>query len=82
MYLEFYGLKTKPFRLTPDPRFFYCSAVHKRALAYLTYGLDDHKGFITVSGDIGSGKTTLIRTLLTQLPAWRGCPGWRIDSQR
>jgi general secretion pathway protein A len=71
MYLEYYGFNTRPFTLSPDPRFFYLSAVHKRALAYLTYGLEDHKGFITVSGEVGTGKTTLIRTLVKQMQTHR-----------
>jgi general secretion pathway protein A len=71
MYLEYYGFNIKPFCLTPDPQFLYLSTVHKRALAYLTYGVEDQKGFITVTGEVGTGKTTLIRTLLNRLPADR-----------
>ena len=67
MYTEFFGFDEKPFNLTPDPHFLYLSTVHKRALAYLTYGLDDRKGFITITGEIGAGKTTIIRTLIKQL---------------
>jgi putative secretion ATPase (PEP-CTERM system associated) len=67
MYTQFFGFKEKPLNLTPDPHFLYMSTVHKRALAYLTYGLDDRKGFITITGEIGAGKTTLIRALIKQL---------------
>lgn len=67
MYNEFYGFKEKPFSLTPDPHFLYLSSVHKKALAYLTYGLEDRKGFITVTGEVGAGKTTLIRALLSRM---------------
>ena len=64
MYKKFYGLRENPFNLTPDPDFLYLSKVHKKALAYLTYGLKAGQGFIQLTGDIGSGKTTLLRTLL------------------
>lgn len=67
MYNEFYGFREKPFSLTPDPHFLYLSSVHKKALAYLTYGLEDKKGFITVTGEVGAGKTTLIRALLHRI---------------
>jgi len=67
MYLNFYKLNEKPFNLTPDPDFFYLTPIHKRALAYLVYGLEDNKGFITISGEVGAGKTTLIQTLLRKL---------------
>lgn len=69
MYNEFYGFKEKPFSLTPDPHFLYLSSVHKKALAYLTYGLEDRKGFITVTGEVGAGKTTLIRALMHRVDA-------------
>jgi len=67
MYLNFYKFIEKPFSLTPDPDFFYMTPIHKRALSYLVYGLEDRKGFITVSGEVGAGKTTLIQTLLRRL---------------
>jgi len=67
MYNHYYGFQEKPFSLTPDPHFFYLSSVHRRALAYLTYGLEDKKGFITITGEIGAGKTTLIRALIKRL---------------
>lgn len=64
MYKKYYGLKENPFNLTPDPDFLYLGKVHKKAMAYLTYGLEAGKGFIQLTGEIGSGKTTLLKTLL------------------
>lgn len=68
MYEQFYGLQAKPFRLSPDPHFFFTSATHKSALAYLRYGLYQGEGFIIITGAAGTGKTTLMRTLLGELP--------------
>jgi putative secretion ATPase (PEP-CTERM system associated) len=67
MYESYYGLTTKPFRLTPDPRYFFGSRGHKRALAYLRFGLSQSEGFIVVTGEIGTGKTTLLRMLCEEL---------------
>lgn len=67
MYLEFYNLKEKPFSLTPDPTFLYYSNAHKRAMAFLKYGLQESKGFLQLTGPVGSGKTTLLRAILSQL---------------
>jgi general secretion pathway protein A len=67
MYNQFYGFKEKPFKLTPDPDFFFHSSVHRQALAYLTYGLEDKQGFIALTGEVGSGKTTVIQVLLNSL---------------
>lgn len=67
MYEEFYGLTAKPFQLTPDPRFFFLSSGHKRAMSYMRYGLSQGEGFIVVTGDIGTGKTTLVQTLFNEL---------------
>jgi putative secretion ATPase (PEP-CTERM system associated) len=67
MYEEFYNLKAKPFRLSPDPRFFFSSRGHKRALAYLRYGLRQGEGFIIITGDVGTGKTLLVSTLFQLL---------------
>src|SRR5699024_10877731 len=69
MYEHYYGLSDKPFRLRPDPHFFYGSKGHKRAMAYLEYGLSHGEGFIVVTGEVGAGKTTLVRNLLNQLPS-------------
>jgi len=67
MYESYYGFKEKPFQLSPDPRFFFASDHHKRALSYLQYGLDQGEGFIVITGPIGTGKTTIARNLLSQL---------------
>lgn len=67
MYESFYQLSGKPFQLSPDPSFFFGSSVHRRALAYLKYGLEQGEGFIVITGDIGAGKTTLVRTLLEDM---------------
>ncbi|MEQ6341897.1 MAG: XrtA-associated ATPase [Gammaproteobacteria bacterium] len=67
MYETFYKLRDKPFQLGPDPRFFFGSRSHKRAMAYLRYGLNQGEGFIVITGDIGTGKTTLMRTLFADL---------------
>ncbi len=67
MYNEFYHFKEKPFSLTPDPDFLYRSRAHKRALAYLEYGIQDPSGFTCITGEIGAGKTTLLRVFLNQL---------------
>lgn len=67
MYEQFYGLTGKPFQLSPDPSFFFGSRGHRRAYAYLQYGLYQGEGFIVLTGEVGAGKTTLIRSLLQQL---------------
>jgi general secretion pathway protein A len=67
MYTEFYGLGEKPFSLTPDPRFLFLSASHREALAHVLYGIDQGEGFISVTGEVGTGKTTLCWTLLERL---------------
>jgi putative secretion ATPase (PEP-CTERM system associated) len=67
MYEAYYGLSGKPFQLNPDPAFYYASRGHKRAFAYLQYGLFQSEGFIVITGEVGAGKTTLVRSLLEQL---------------
>src|SRR5438270_6367973 len=67
MYEQFYGLADKPFQLNPDPSFYYGSRQHRRALAYLEYGLHQNEGFIVVTGEVGAGKTTIVRSLLNEL---------------
>jgi general secretion pathway protein A len=67
MYENFFGFKEKPFSIIPDASYFYQSRQHRLALAQLEYGLLNRVGFIVISGDIGTGKTTLIRTLLSKL---------------
>jgi putative secretion ATPase (PEP-CTERM system associated) len=67
MYESFYGLTGKPFQLNPDPAFFYASRGHKRAFAYLQYGVYQSEGFIIITGEVGAGKTTIVRNLFEQL---------------
>ena len=67
MYETFFGLSGKPFQLNPDPSFYFGSRGHKRAFAYLEYGLHQSEGFIVITGEIGAGKTTIVRSLLEQL---------------
>lgn len=64
MYLGFYGLKKQPFHITPDPEFLYLSPSHNEALAAITEGVEERKGFIAVTGDVGVGKTTILRSYL------------------
>lgn len=64
MYAEFYHLTDLPFQLTPDPRFFFASAGHNKAMAHLVYGLNQGEGFIVITGDVGTGKTTILDLLL------------------
>jgi putative secretion ATPase (PEP-CTERM system associated) len=67
MYEAFYHLQAKPFQLSPDPRFFYSSGGHRRAMAYLVYGVHQGEGFIVITGEIGAGKTMLAATLAGRL---------------
>jgi general secretion pathway protein A len=67
MYTGFYGLREKPFSLAPDPRYHFLSASHREALAHLLYGIEEGEGFIEVIGQVGTGKTTLCRTLLGRI---------------
>jgi general secretion pathway protein A len=71
MYESYYGLSDKPFRLRPDPHFFFGSKGHKRAMAYLEYGLSQGEGFIVITGEVGAGKTTLVRNLFNQIASDR-----------
>jgi len=68
MYEAFYGLKVKPFSLLPDPNFLYWAGPHSMAFAMLEYGVVNHAGFTVITGEIGAGKTTLIKHLLNKLP--------------
>jgi len=68
MYAAYFGLKEAPFRLTPDPTYLYMSDRHREALAHLLYGVSEDGGFVQLTGDVGTGKTTLCRALLAQLP--------------
>jgi len=67
MYESFYHLTGKPFQLNPDPAFFFGSRGHKRAFAYLQYGVYQNEGFIVITGEVGAGKTTVVRSLFEQL---------------
>lgn len=67
MYLDFYGFQEKPFTLTPNPRFIYLSKNHREVFAHLLYGIEDRCGFVVVTGEVGTGKTTILRTLLADL---------------
>ena len=67
MYCPFFGLQEKPFSITPDPRFLFLSPSHQEALGHLLYGIEERKGFITVTGEVGTGKTLLCRALLDRL---------------
>ncbi|AZP12239.1 XrtA/PEP-CTERM system-associated ATPase [Undibacterium parvum] len=71
MYELYYGFTAKPFQLKPDPRFFFGSKGHKRAMAYLEYGISQGEGFIVITGEVGAGKTTLMRNLFCELEADR-----------
>jgi len=66
MYLSFYGLKKQPFHITPDPEFLYLSPSHKEALAAIIYGVEEKKGFVAIIGDVGTGKTTILRSYLDE----------------
>ncbi|BBA32402.1 ATPase [Methylocaldum marinum] len=81
MYDAFYNLKKKPFQLNPDPEFFYNSAVHKRALAYLRYGLAQGEGFVVVTGEPGTGKTMLVKELFGTLRNENTVAGLMVTSQ-
>lgn len=67
MYCDFFGFSEKPFTITPNPQFVFLSSIHREAFARLLYGVDSHAGFIALTGEVGTGKTTMLRTLLTQL---------------
>lgn len=67
MYMEYFGLKDYPFRITPDTDYLYMSSAHSRAKAYMEYAIFNREGFVVITGEIGAGKTTLIKKLLTEL---------------
>jgi general secretion pathway protein A len=73
MYLQFFGLAEKPFNETPDPRFLYLSPGHREVLAQLQYGMQEHKGFIVLTGKVGTGKTTLLHALRQRLADHIAC---------
>jgi general secretion pathway protein A len=67
MYTQFYNLKEKPFEITPDPRFLYLGESHREGLAHLIYAVNERKGFTVITGEVGTGKTVLVQTLLSKL---------------
>jgi len=69
MYLTFYGLAEKPFNTTPDPRFLYLTPGHREALTQLVYSVQDNRGFLVLTGEVGTGKTTLLHAFLERLDA-------------
>jgi len=69
MYLQLYGFKKTPFNITSDPQFFFESLSHKEALAALFYGIQEKKGIVLITGEVGTGKTTLCKALLNKLPS-------------
>src|SRR5438445_12101787 len=71
MYYQFFGLKKEPFSMTPDPAFLFLTAVHREALAGLTYSILSRKGFVVLTGDAGTGKTTLLTRILQSIPPAR-----------
>src|SRR5262245_32101691 len=68
MYTSYFGLSEKPFAITPDPRYLFMSERHAEALAHLLYGITDAGGFIQLTGEVGTGKTTVVRSLLERMP--------------
>ena len=81
MYETFYALTGKPFQLNPDPAFYFGSRQHRRAMAYLEYGLHQNEGFIVVTGDVGAGKTTIVRSLLDKLDPEQVVAGNLVSTQ-
>lgn len=81
MFEPYYGFSAPPFQLSPDPAFFYASRGHKRAFSYLQYGLYRGEGFITLTGEVGAGKTTLIRNLLRQLDSGKVVAAQLVSTQ-
>lgn len=81
MYEAFYGLASKPFQLNPDPNFFFGSKQHRRAKAYLEYGVSRNEGFIVITGEIGAGKTTVLRSLIEGLHGSNVIAGHLVTTQ-
>jgi putative secretion ATPase (PEP-CTERM system associated) len=81
MYEDFYGLKSKPFQLIPDPKFYFGSKQHSRAKAYLEYGVSRNEGFVVITGEIGAGKTTILRTLIEGLHGTNVVTGHLVTTQ-
>ena len=68
MYEEYFGLKEEPFSIAPDPHYLYMSRGHREALAHLLYGIERDGGFVLLTGEVGTGKTTVCRCLLDEIP--------------
>ena len=81
MYEAFYGLKSKPFQLNPDPNFYFASKQHRRARAYLEYGVSRNEGFIVITGEIGAGKTMVLRSLIDSLSGSNVVTGHLVTTQ-
>ena len=81
MYESFYGLSTKPFQLNPDPSFYFASKQHRRAKAYLEYGVSRNEGFIVITGEIGAGKTMVLRSLIEGLNGSNVITGHLVTTQ-
>jgi putative secretion ATPase (PEP-CTERM system associated) len=81
MYEAFYGLNVKPFQLNPDPAFYYASKQHRRAKAYLEYGVSRNEGFIVITGEIGAGKTMVLRSLIEGLQGSNIITGHLVTTQ-
>ncbi|MCM2326644.1 MAG: XrtA-associated ATPase [Lysobacter sp.] len=81
MYESFYGFSARPFQLNPDPDFFFASREHRRAMGFVEYGLHQGEGFIVVTGEIGAGKTTVIRNLLAGLDSRRIAAATLVSTQ-
>jgi general secretion pathway protein A len=81
MYETFYAFTGKPFQLNPDPAFYFGSRQHRRAMAYLEYGLHQNEGFIVVTGEVGAGKTTIVRGLLDKLDPQQVVAGNLVSTQ-
>ena len=81
MYESFFGLTSKPFQLNPDPNFFFGSKQHRRAKAYLEYGVSRNEGFIVITGEIGAGKTTVLRSLIDGLHGTNVIAGHLVTTQ-
>ncbi len=81
MYEAFYGLASKPFQLNPDPQFYFASKQHRRAKAYLEYGVSRNEGFIVITGEIGAGKTMVLRSLIESLNGSNVITGHLVTTQ-
>ena len=71
MYQRYYNLREMPFNISPDPKFLFLSATHQEALSHLLYGIEEKKGFIVLTGEVGCGKTTICRKLLNEIDTER-----------